>query len=113
MSGGIPDDESQATVFQPQEIVEVSSHLSSRLVVRIDLPPLYFGHLLGERGLLNAPRNPEILLDALALARLLLDLLQERGNDVRAPLFGDLAPGDAVDDDKRGGPFLAGWRYSK
>jgi hypothetical protein len=63
--------------------------------------------------LLNALRHPEVLLDALALARLLLDLLQERGNDVRAPLFGDLALGDAIDDDERGGPLLAGWRYAK
>jgi hypothetical protein len=81
--------------------------------VGVDLPTLYFGHLLRERGLLNAPRHPKILLDALALARLLLDFLQKRGNDVRAPLLGDLVLGDAVDDDERGGPFLAGRRYAK
>jgi hypothetical protein len=38
MSGGIPDNHSQATVFELQEIVEVSSYLSGRLVVGIDLP---------------------------------------------------------------------------
>src|SRR3712207_7958065 len=30
-----------------------------------------------------------------------------------APLFDDLSPGDAVDDDERGGPFLAGRRHAK
>ena len=38
------------------EVVEVSSHLPSRLVVGRDLPALKLGHHLGERGMLNAPR---------------------------------------------------------
>ena len=63
--------------------------------------------------MLNALRHPEVLLNALALARLSLDLLQERGNDVRAPLIDELAPEETVDDDDRGGPFLAGRRYAK
>src|SRR5215211_198430 len=37
------------------EVVEVSSYLASGLVEGRDLPALQFGHLLGQRGLLDAP----------------------------------------------------------
>jgi hypothetical protein len=54
------------------EIVEVSSYRPGWLVVGRELPALRFGHLLGQGGLLDAPRYPEFLLYALALAYLLL-----------------------------------------
>jgi hypothetical protein len=62
--------------------------------------------------MLDAPRYPEFLLDALVLACLLLDLLHERSGAVRTPLFDDLASGDAVDNNDRGNPLLAGWRHT-
>ena len=54
------------------EVVEVSSYFPSWLVVWRDLPTLQSGHLLRERSLLDAPRHPKLLLDALALSYLLL-----------------------------------------
>src|SRR5918994_2009009 len=93
-------------------MVEVTSYLPSRLVEGIDLPTLQFGHLLGECGLLDAPRHSQLLLYALALDPLLLNEPLQQFHSPRplSPLLGDLAPGDAVDDDDPVGYLPAGWR---
>src|SRR5215216_7817672 len=67
LAGGIPHCEPQAALGEEMEVVEVSSHLPGRLVEREDLPTLQLGHLLGKRGLLDAPRHPKLLLHALCL----------------------------------------------
>src|SRR5215217_7355256 len=92
------------------EVVEVSSHLSGRLVVGRDLPTLYSGHLFGERGLLNASGQPKLLPYALTLTYLLLQTHSPQfcAHRSRAPLFGDLALHYAVDDDGPVGQLLAG-----
>src|SRR5215211_7774091 len=60
------------TFREKVEVVEVSSHLSSRLVEGGDLPALQLGHLLGQRGMLDASCYLELLLYALACDPLLL-----------------------------------------
>src|SRR5215213_9303632 len=92
------------------EVVEVSSHLSGRLVVGRDLPTLYSGHLFGERGLLNASGQPKLLPYALTLTYLLLQTLSPQfcAHRSHAPLLGDLALHYAVDDDSPVGQLPAG-----
>src|SRR5215208_31288 len=92
------------------EVVEVSSHLSGRLVVGRDLPTLYSGHLFGERGLLNASGQPKLLPYALTLTYLLLQTHSPQfcAHRSHAPLFGDLALHHAVDDDGPVGQLPAG-----
>src|SRR5215208_732893 len=94
------------------EVVEVSSHLSGRLVVGRDLPTLYSGHLFGERGLLNASGQPKLLPYALTLTYLLLQTLSPQfcAHRSHAPLLGDLALHYAMDDDGPVGQLPAGWR---
>ncbi len=76
------------------EVVEITADLPGWLVVGRDLPALRIGHLLGQRGLLDAPRYPEFLLYALALAYLLLQALSSQFGEAcaPAPLLGGLAP---------------------
>src|SRR5215208_1963966 len=92
------------------EVVEVSSHLSGRLVVGRDLPTLYSGHLFGERGLLNASGQPKLLPYALTLTYLLLQTHSPQfcAHRSHAPLFGDLTLHYAVDDDSPVGQLSAG-----
>src|ERR671910_825315 len=71
----VPHHKPQSTFREEVEVVEVSSYLPSWLVVWRDLPTLQSGHLLGQRSLLDAPRHPKLLLDALALDPLLLQTL--------------------------------------
>src|SRR3712207_2608996 len=56
-------DQPQPVILQAEEVVEVSSYLSSRLVVVGYLPPFELGQLLREQGVLDAPSQPEFLLD--------------------------------------------------
>src|SRR3712207_8459057 len=46
------------------EVVEVTSHLPGRLVEGTNLPALQLRHLLGQRGLLDAPCHLQFLLYA-------------------------------------------------
>src|SRR3712207_6453250 len=48
LTSGVPHDEAYPAIFEFEEVVEVSSHLLSRLIEGIDLPAFEFGHLLGE-----------------------------------------------------------------
>src|SRR5215218_3337089 len=96
------------------EVIEVSSHLSGRLVVGRDLPTLYSGHLFGERGLLNASGQPKLLPYALTLTYLLLQTHSPQfcAHRSHAPLLGDLALHYAVDDDGPVGQLPAGGSYA-
>src|SRR5215208_3866091 len=67
--------DSQPTLRERVEVVEVSSHFPSGSVVGRDLPALQLGHLLRERGMLDAPGYPKLLLDQLALVHLLHEIL--------------------------------------
>src|SRR5215217_1351594 len=67
--------DSQPTLRERVEVVEVASHFPSRSVVGRDLPALQLGHFLGERGMLDAPGYPKLLLDQLALVYLLHEIL--------------------------------------
>jgi hypothetical protein len=90
------------------EVVEVTSHLPSGLVVGSDLPAFKLGYLLGEGGLLDGSRYPKVLLDALALTYLLREILHCRTIVNYAPLLGDLAVRYAVDEDTYFGFLLPG-----
>src|SRR5215212_5112608 len=78
------------------EVVEVASHLPGRLVEGGDLPALQRGHLLWQRGLLDAPRHPQLLFDPFALAYLLREIFPKLTGFLRAPLLGDLSSGYVV-----------------
>src|SRR5215212_7658278 len=52
----VPHHDSQPSVREKVEVVEVTSYLPSWPVEGRNLPALKFGHALGERGLLDAPR---------------------------------------------------------
>src|ERR671916_975291 len=64
LARSVPHNHSQPTLRKEVEVVEVAPHFPGGPVVWKDLPTLHFGHLLGQRGLLDAPRYPELLLDA-------------------------------------------------
>jgi hypothetical protein len=95
---GVPHHQSQPILREEVEVVEISSHLPSWLVVGSDLPAFQCGHFFWERGLLDASGYPKLLLYALALAHLLLEMRLRylRGTAPLAPLLGDLAPHYAV-----------------
>ena len=59
----VADDEAHTTVVQVEEIVEVAAHLSCWLVVVGYLPALEPGQVLGEQGVLDAPRRTQFLLE--------------------------------------------------
>src|SRR5215207_10564803 len=69
---GVSYDHSWPTLREEVEVVEVSSHLPGWPVEGGDPPSFQGGHLLRQRGLLDASRNPKLLLYALPLAHLLL-----------------------------------------
>src|SRR5215203_131704 len=71
----VPHNQAQATVFQLEEVIEVSSYLPGRSVARVDIPTLERGHRLGQRSLLDAPSNVQLLFDAFAGLCLLLETL--------------------------------------
>src|SRR5215208_3295606 len=71
----VPHYDSQPTLRERVEVVEVASHFPSGSVVGRDLPALKLGHLLRERGMLDAPGYPKLLLDQLALVHLLHEIL--------------------------------------
>src|SRR5215210_8601797 len=95
--------EAEVAVFQLEEVVEVAPDLACGLVVGRYLPALEGGYLLRERGLLDAPRHQQLLLDLLALANLLLQALLGQPQDPTplAPLLDDLAPCYPMNDDAR------------
>src|ERR671911_2412336 len=107
----IPHHESEPTLREEVEVVEVPAYLPGWLVVGGDLPALQGGHLLGQRGLLNASGHPKILLYALALAHLSLEMRLGylRRTAPLAPLFGDLAPHFAVHGHRRHLYLLVPW----
>src|SRR5919112_4365208 len=92
---------SQPTLREEVKVVEVTPYLSGRLVEGADLPAFQGGHLLGERGLLDASSHPHLLLYALSLALYLCEALLLQGCDGACPLplLGYLAPLYAVDID--------------
>jgi hypothetical protein len=67
-----PHHKPQSALREKVEVVEVSSHLSGWLVEGTNLPSLQLRHLLRQRGVLDAPRYPKLLIDALSLTYLLL-----------------------------------------
>src|SRR5215217_4911166 len=71
----VPHHDSQPTLREKVEVVEVASHFPSGSVVGRDLPALQLGHRLRERGMLDAPGYPKLLLDQLALVHLLHEIL--------------------------------------
>src|SRR5215207_3634145 len=96
----VPHHEAQPILGEEVEVVKVAPSLPSWLVVGRDLPALQCGHFLRERGLLDAPCHPKLLLDALSFDPLLFEVLLPKWREVRfVPLFHDLAFDHAVDDD--------------
>src|SRR5215213_8124790 len=75
----ITDDEAEPAVVEIQEVVEIAAHLAGGLVVGRYLVAGSVGYVLGEEGLLDQARDPELLLDALAFLGLLLLLADELG----------------------------------
>ena len=73
----VPDDEAETAVFEIQEVVEVAADLARGLVVGRKPVAGQVWHALGEEGLLDQARHPELLLDALPLLGLLLLLANE------------------------------------
>src|SRR5215218_5237837 len=67
-------------VVELQEVVEVAAYLAGWLVVCRYIPAAELGHRLGQQGLLDQARDPELLLNALALLGLLLLLADELGD---------------------------------
>jgi hypothetical protein len=57
LARGVSHNQSQSAVRKEVEVVEVAADFAGRLVVVGDLPALQYGHGLGERGLLDAPRH--------------------------------------------------------
>src|ERR671912_1333206 len=102
----------QPTTLRVEDVVEVTPYFPSWLVVGSDLPALWGGHLLRERGLLDTSCHLKLLLYALALNPLLLQTLLHHGlaDRSQAALLGDLAPLYAVDEDGHGGHLPAGRR---
>src|SRR5919112_234795 len=76
----VTDDEAELAVVELQEVVEVAAYLASGLVVSRKLVAGQIRHMFGEEGLLDQARDPELLLDALALLGLLLLLADELGD---------------------------------
>src|SRR5215204_5819072 len=70
--GHIPNHETQASIFQLECIVEVTSYLACGLVVGCYVVSRELGQCLGQEGLLDEACDPEFLLDALPLLRLTL-----------------------------------------
>src|ERR671912_213504 len=105
----------QPTTLRVEDVVEVTPYFPSWLVVGSDLPALWGGHLLRERGLLDASCHLKLLLYALALHPLLLQTLLHQclADRSRAPLLGDLAPLYAVDEDGIVGCHSAGRRHAQ
>src|SRR5215208_6658216 len=75
----VTDDKAELAVVELQEVVEVAAYLASGLVVSRKLVAGQIRHMFGEKGLLHQARDPELLLDALALLGLLLLLADELG----------------------------------
>src|SRR5918997_2729066 len=48
LASGVPHDEAYPAIFEFEEVVEVSSHLTGWLIVGSDLPALQIGYFLGE-----------------------------------------------------------------
>src|SRR5215203_2261393 len=71
----VPHHDSQPTLREKVEVVEVAPHFPSGLVVGRDLLALQLGHFLRERGMLDASGYPKLLLDQLALVYLLHEIL--------------------------------------
>jgi hypothetical protein len=86
LSGDIANNQAQATIRKEQEIVEIAANLTRRTIVWHNLPAGESRHIFGQKGVLNRLRRAQFLLDAFALAYLLLLLLhhlrhaQRRGN---------------------------------
>src|ERR687890_1200097 len=99
----IPHHESEPTLREEVEVVEVPAYLPGWLVVGRDLPALQGGHLLRKGGLLDASCHLKLLFEPLALAHLLLEMRLRyfRRTAPLAPLFGDLAPHYAVHGHRR------------
>src|SRR5215213_370585 len=75
----VPHDDPEMAVLEFEKVVEVSSYLARWAVEVRYIPAGYLGHTLGQEGLLDQARDPELLLDALALLGLLLLLADELG----------------------------------
>src|SRR5918995_5206201 len=67
VAGDVSYDQSQATVFELEEVVEVSSYLPSRLVVSGHVVAWELGQRFRQEGLLDKASNAQLLLDALPL----------------------------------------------
>src|SRR5215213_10128864 len=72
LSRDVAYDQAHLAVLEAEEVVEVSSYLSSRLVVVGYLPALELWQVLREQGMLDAPRHPELLLGRVVVGLQLL-----------------------------------------
>ena len=86
--GHVPDDEPEAAVLELEEVVEVAADLAGRLVVGRHVVARQLRQRLGQEGLLDQARHPELLLDALPLLGLLLLLPDELGHPHRRGRLG-------------------------
>src|ERR671912_1381238 len=72
LSGDVAYDQAHLAVLEAEEVVEISSHLSSRLVVVGYLPALELWQVLRKQGVLDPPRHPELLLGRVVVGLKLL-----------------------------------------
>src|SRR5215208_5871243 len=66
-------------VLEFEKVVEVASYFARGAVEGRYIPAGDLGHTLGKEGLLDEARDPQLLLDALALLGLLLLLAHQLG----------------------------------
>src|ERR671912_1567390 len=72
LSRDVAYDHAHLAVLEAEEVVEISSYFSSRLVVVGYLPALEFWQVLREQGVLDPPRHPELLLGRVVVGLQLL-----------------------------------------
>src|SRR5215211_7748132 len=72
LAANVPYNQSQTTIRQIEEVVEVAAHLTGRLVVDRDLMPFELGQRLWQKGVLDQASDPQLLFDTLPLLGLLL-----------------------------------------
>src|SRR5215218_8495810 len=71
-AGDVAYDQAHLAVLEAEEVVEISSYLSSRLVVVGNLPVLELWQVLRKQGVLDAPRHPELVLGRVVVGLQLL-----------------------------------------
>src|SRR5215212_1916641 len=72
LAGDVAYDQAHLAVLEAEEVVEISSYLSSRLVVVGNLPVLELWQVLRKQGVLDAPRHPELVLGRVVVGLQLL-----------------------------------------